>query len=195
MVGPRDVIRFWIDEVGPKGWYEATDALDAEIRRRFEAIWQQAASDEGLEGWLTNAEGCLAYIILTDQFPRNMFRGADKAFSTDPLARAAAKKAIARDWDLQIAGQARQFFYLPLEHSESQCDQDRAVRLFKTRMPESESGLLHARAHREIIRRFGRFPFRNAALGRRSTKAEESFLASGAYGAIVRALQGNMASA
>ena len=194
MVSPSDVIDFWLDEVGPKGWYNASSKLDDAIRTRFLETWQTAQEEGGLGSWLINPDGCLAFIILTDQFPRNMFRGTDKSFATDRHARAVAKMAISRDWDLQIPEPQRQFFYTPLEHSESQCDQNRAVRLIKTRLPETQSALLHATAHREVIRLFGRFPYRNNALGRTTTKAEQDWLSGGAYGSVVRNLQGAMAA-
>jgi uncharacterized protein (DUF924 family) len=137
--------------------------------------------------WLTYPSGTLSYIILTDQFPRNMLRGSGEAFATDGIARAAAKMAIDRNWDMRIDEPARQFFYLPLMHSECLADQERCVRLMMTRMPETgDSNLVHARAHREVIRRFGRFPYRNEALARPSHAAEAAFLAAGGYGAMVR---------
>ena len=139
--------------------------------------------------WLTYPSGTLAYIILTDQFPRNMHRNSGEAFATDGIARAAAKMAIDRNWDLRIDEPARQFFYLPLMHSECLADQERCVRLMMTRMPETgASNLVHARAHREVIRRFGRFPYRNEALARQTHGAEAAFLAAGGYGAMVREL-------
>ncbi|MBE0453892.1 DUF924 family protein [Roseovarius autotrophicus] len=186
MMSPDDVLRFWLDEVGPKGWYEADDALDAEIRERFLGAWENAR-DGACAMWLTYPSGTLAYIILTDQFPRNMFRGEAHAFETDRAALTAAKVAINRGWDMKIDEPARQFFYLPLMHSENLCDQDRCVRLICERMPEHGVGnLLHARAHREVIRRFGRFPYRNATLGRASTAPERAFEDEGGYGALVR---------
>jgi len=140
--------------------------------------------------WLTYPSGALAYIILTDQFPRNMFRGTGRAFSSDAIALAAAKSAIERGWDMAINEPARQFFYLPLMHSENLCDQDRCVRLMCKRMPESgASNLFHARAHREVIRKFGRFPYRNDALSRLPTGAETHYLKQGGYGSTIRALQ------
>ncbi len=188
MITPEDVLGYWLDELKPADWYVASDAVDAEITKRFLPAWQEAM-DGGLGLWLTYPSGALAYVILTDQFSRNMFRGQAKAFASDLNARAVAKAAINRDWDLKIDHPARQFFYLPLEHSENIEDQDRAVRLIKTRVTDEGSGLLHAQAHREIIRKFGRFPFRNAALGRRNTGPEEAFLVGGAYGSVVRDLQ------
>ncbi|MCT4555709.1 MAG: DUF924 domain-containing protein [Pelagimonas sp.] len=189
MSTPEEILSFWLDEVGPEGWYKQDDALDQEIRDRFLSTWQGA-----MEGrfalWLTYPSGVLAYIILTDQFPRNMFRGQADAFASDRIALAAAKQAIHRGWDQKIDAPARQFFFLPLMHSENLCDQDRCVRLMMTRMPESGGGnLLHARVHREVIRQFGRFPYRNTALARQSSTAEDAYIASGGYGSTLRDLQ------
>lgn len=188
-MSPQVVLSFWLDEIGPKGWYAGGDALDSEIREKFQPLWKRA--EEGaLALWLTCPSETLAYIILLDQLSRNMHRGSPDAFKLDPAALAAAKMAINRDWDLKIDEPARQFFYMPLMHSENQCDQDRAVRLFKTRMPKTGAGQIdHARAHREIIRRFGRFPYRNEVLGRTSNPAEVRFLAESGYGDVLRELQ------
>ena len=137
----------------------------------------------------------MAYIILTDQFSRNMFRDTKQAFATDKLAKAAAKAAISKEWDLKIDEPARQFFYMPLVHSECLEDQERAVRLIKTRMPETgHQNLPHARAHREVIRRYGRFPTRNAALDRICSADEQAYLDAGGYGAIVKELQATKAA-
>ena len=187
MTTPQHVLAFWLDECGPEDWYRQDEALDATIRDRFEDGWQ-AAADGGLGLWLTCPSETLAYIILTDQFPRNMFREDGRAFETDALSRSAAKMAIDRDWDLRIDPPARQFFYLPLMHSENLVDQDRAVRLFHARMPGTDNGV-HARAHRQVIRDFGRFPYRNAALGRTTTEAEQAFLDSGGYRTALQAAQ------
>ena len=189
MVSPEDVLSFWLDEVGEKGWYASDDALDQQIRDRFEGAWQQARNGTfGL--WLTYPSGTLAYIILMDQLPRNMFRGQGAAFATDKHGIAAAKAAISRKWDMRIAEPARQFFYLPLMHSENLCDQERCIRLICERMPEGREGnLLHARAHRDVIRQFGRFPYRNDALGRASTLPEQAYVKAGGYGHTLRQLQ------
>ncbi len=193
MKTPQDVLAYWLDEVGPKGWYAGGEALDAEIKERFGPTLE-LASEGALGLWLTCASETLAYIILTDQFSRNMYRGTAQAFATDPAACIAAKVAIAKDWDLKIDGMARQFFYMPLMHSENLFDQDRAVRLICSRMPDGgEGNLVHAKAHREIIRKFGRFPFRNDALGRKTTAAEQDFLDNGGYGAILQELQATAA--
>ena len=189
MANPEEILAFWLDEVGPKGWYESSPELDGAIRDRFLPDWIRAR-EGGMSLWLTYPSGTLAYIILTDQFPRNMHRGSGEAFATDGIARAAAKMAIDRGWDLRIDEPARQFFYLPLMHSEYLADQERCVRLMMTRMPETgEANLVHARAHREVIRRFGRFPYRNEALARHTQGAEADFLAGGGYGAMVREMQ------
>jgi uncharacterized protein (DUF924 family) len=181
MVTPEQIVTFWVDEVGPEGWYTADAARDDEILKRFRATWDEAR--EGACGlWLTNATGTLGYIILTDQFPRNMFRNDPRAFATDCSARAAAKVAIDRGWDRRVAEPARQFLYMPLVHSENLCDQDRAVRLMALRMPETGAdNLRHAKAHREVIREFGRFPYRNAALERETSAAEAAWMAEGGY--------------
>jgi uncharacterized protein (DUF924 family) len=193
MTTPDDILAFWLDEVGPKGWYDKDDALDEAIRTRFDAPLKGLI--EGRYGlWLTYPSGALAYIILADQFPRNMFRDDPRAFATDLAARAAAKQAIHRGWDMKIDSPARQFFYLPLMHSENLCDQDRCVRLLKERMPEAQSNLLHARVHREVIRSFGRFPYRNAAMSRRTTGAEQAFIDAGGYGSTLRDLQSKLAA-
>jgi uncharacterized protein (DUF924 family) len=181
MANPEDILAYWLDEVGPDGWYRGGEALDAEIRDRFEDEWNRTM--EGTNSlWLTYPSGTLAYIILTDQFPRNMFRDSATAFASDPLARAAAKAAIGRGWDMKIDEPARQFFYMPLMHSENLSDQDRCVRLMMTRMPETgASNLTHAKAHREVIRKFGRFPTRNVALDRRNTAPESDYVSDGGY--------------
>ena len=195
MTAPEDILSFWLDEVGPKGWYEASDTLDETVRDKFLDAYHSAC--DGTFGlWLTYPNGTLAYIILLDQFPRNMFRDEAQAFATDKLGLAAAKAAINKGWDTRIDEPARQFFYLPLMHSENLCDQDRCVRLICERMPEGgEDNLLHARAHREVIRRFGRFPHRNETLDRASSDAEKAFLKNGGYGGVVRELQNADAAA
>lgn len=189
MVNADVILSFWLDEVGPKGWYAADDALDQTIRDRFGSTWESALKGTcGL--WLTYPSGALAYIILMDQFPRNMFRNSDKAFASDKIARTASKIAIDHKWDLKIDEPARQFFYMPLMHSECQSDQDRCVRLMHERLPVTgENNLLHAKAHREVIRQFGRFPYRNEALKRPTSRLEKEFLQAGGYGHQVKDLQ------
>lgn len=187
MSDPKTVLEYWLETVGQKGWYEVNSEVDAEITAQFGRLWE-AAHDGGLDHWVDGALGCLAYIIITDQFSRNMFRGQARAFATDAKALAAARTALAHDWDQECPTPARQFFFLPFEHSEDPDDQALAVDCFTNRMDDPETAL-HARAHQTIIQRFGRFPFRNAALGRVSSPEEEKFLADGGYGEIVRGLQ------
>jgi len=194
MANPENILAYWLDDVGPDGWYRGGKDLDQEIRDRFEKTWFEA--QEGACGlWLTYASGTLAYIILADQFSRNMFRDCGQAFASDRSARAAAKVAIARGWDMKIDEPARHFFYMPLAHSENLCDQDRCVRLIKERLPETGAvQLLHAKAHREIIRKFGRFPFRNEALRRETTESEALFLENGGYSHVVENLKAKQAA-
>ena len=187
MATASEINHFWIEETGPKGWFMGGEELDNTIRARFMPDWEEAA--EGARGlWLTDAEGALAYLILTDQFPRNMFRGDGRSFLLDPLARAAAKLAIAQGWDLTVPEPQRQMFYLPLMHSENLVDQDRSVALHDARM-SGDDRTLHARAHRDVIREFGRFPYRNDALGRVSSAAERAYLDAGGYRLSVERLQ------
>lgn len=188
MLSSEDVLAFWLDDIGPKGWYMVGEDLDERIRNFAEETWNEAMNG-GLGLWLTYPTGTLAYLVLTDQFSRNMFRNDGKAFATDRRALAAAKRAIDRKWDLRINEPARQFFYLPLMHSECLSDQERCVRLMKERMPDTgDTQLLHAKAHREVIRRFGRFPYRNDALHRQGIASEAQFLAQGGYSVAVEAV-------
>ncbi len=182
-----EVLEFWLKEIGPDGWYIAAPEVDGRIAQRFTATWR-AASDGALSAWAATPAGALALLIVTDQFSRNMFRGDGKAFATDALARDVARRAVARGLDLARPEPERVFFYMPFEHSEELADQDWSVALMAARMSgaEGEEFAHHARVHREVIRRFGRFPYRNAALGRASTAAEEAFLAAGGYGAMLR---------
>lgn len=181
-----EVLSFWTD-AGPEKWYKKDTAFDAEITERFGALWEEAARGTFDESWGGDAQSALALVILLDQFPRNMFREDGRAFASDDRAHAVACYAINHGFDLKIDPPLRQFIYMPFMHSERLTDQDHAVRLFAERMPGNN--LLHARAHREIIRRFSRFPYRNAALGRRSSAREVAFMEEGGYGAIVRELE------
>ena len=175
------ILNFWIEEVGPSGWYEQSDALDTKIRAQFLGLWEDAMAGR-LNAWIASPKGALALLILLDQFPRNMFRGAASAFQSDPLALSHAKSAIERGHDRKTPEPQRQFFYLPLMHSEKLPDQERCVRMIMLGMPEcGADNLPHAVKHREVIRKFGRFPSRNAALGRSDTDAERVYRAEGGY--------------
>ena len=185
---PEVVLDFWLQELTEKDWYAGGCDLDARITTRFgEAV--AAARDGQFIDWQANPRGALAYLILTDQMSRNIHRETPLAFGCDALAHAAADRALFRNWDQRIDGAARQFFYLPFMHGETMADQNRSVACFATRFDDAEN-LLHARAHREVIRRHGRFPTRNAALARHSSAAELAYLAAGGYGALVKELRG-----
>ena len=188
MSDPVDILDYWIGEVGEDGWFAGSDALDAEIRERFGEVWQ-AAAHGGLEHWVEGAVATLAYLVVCDQMSRNIHRGSALAFATDAQAMAAARRAIDEGWDMAVPEPERMFFYLPFEHSENPVDQARSVQLMEERLPLGPEMLLHARAHQEIIARFGRFPYRNAALGRESTPEEADFIAAGGYGPMVEALR------
>ncbi len=188
MADPIEVLDFWLGDVGPEGWYAGGEDLDAEIAARFADLWQ-AAADGGLEHWVEGTVGTLAYLIICDQLARNIHRGKPEAFATDAQARAAARRAVAEGWDMNAPEPERQFFYMPFEHSEDPDDQALAVDYLTNRLASEPEMALHARAHQQIIARFGRFPFRNAALSRATTPEEATFLAEGGYGAIVQSLK------
>lgn len=181
----EEVLAFWLDEAGPEKWYNSDAAFDARIRDRFQTLWQEAR-DGKLDHWASHPRKALALIIVLDQFPRNMFRGEATAFASDAKAKTVACSALKQGWDERFDQNQRQFFYMPFMHSEALTDQDHSVRLTCQKMPdERDDKLPHAVAHREIIRRFGRFPYRNEALGRESSAAEKDFLANGSYGRVV----------
>lgn len=187
MSDPIEVLEFWLHEIGPKGWYQGSTEIDLACAR-FADLWQ-AAHDGGLEHWVEGTVGTLAYLILTDQIPRNIHRNTALAFATDARARAAARKAVEAGWDLGAPEPERQFFYMPFEHSEDPEDQALAVRLLTERLSSDPEMALHARAHQEVIARYGRFPTRNAALGRDSSPAEQDYLDQGGYMAVVNRLK------
>jgi uncharacterized protein (DUF924 family) len=179
--GQEDVLQFWVDEIGPDRWYVDDAGLDGQIRDRFEAFWRRAG-DGGCDHWLLTPRGALALVLLLDQFPRNMFRGTADAYRTDRRALCLCKQAIRRGHDKVTPEPERQFFYLPLMHSEILPDQERCVRLIKLGLPKTgDDNIEHARRHREVIRKFGRFPSRNRPLGRHDTEAERNYRASGGY--------------
>jgi len=173
---PADIVAFW-REVGPKRWFKKDAALDADIRRRFLDTYESAAAGE-LDAWQQTPDGALALLILLDQFPRNLFRGSARAFATDPQARAIASRAILNGFDAGF-GNMRTFFYLPFMHSEDLADQERALAFYRAH--NATDGLKWAEEHADIIRRFGRFPHRNAALDRTTTAEEQAFLDSGGF--------------
>lgn len=172
---PENIVGFWRDTVGPKRWFVQDKALDAEIKQRFRTVWELAKAGK-LKAWEERADSVLALLLVLDQFPRNMFRGKAKAFATDSQARKVAVRAITCGFDLLWPVDLRAFFYLPYMHSEDIADQDRCVALVAGRLGTAAMNYPFALAHRDEIRRFGRFPRRNKALGRKSTSAEREFL-------------------
>jgi len=170
-----DIVTFW-RAAGSAKWFAKDDAFDAELRARFLDAHHAAARREH-EALMEDAEGALALILLLDQVPRNVFRDSGHAFATDPLARHYAERAIAAGFDRAVDPMLRIFVYLPLEHSEALADQDRCVALVAA-MGHAEY-LKYAEAHRDVIRRFGRFPHRNRALGRVNTPEEQAWLEAG----------------
>lgn len=170
-----DVVGFW-REAGPR-WFARDDAFDHEFRERFLALHYAAARGE-LASWEQSPEGVLGLLILLDQFPRNAFRGTGHMFATDGLALAIARRALVNGFDLKIEMQLRPFVYLPYEHAENLADQDECVRLMTQFGGET---LRYAIVHRDVIAQFGRFPHRNASLGRDTSVAEQYFLDKGGF--------------
>jgi uncharacterized protein (DUF924 family) len=180
----NEILDFWLG-IGPKGWYEVDASVDRQITERWRGLWETAQAG-ALDDWRARERSCLALVILLDQFPRNMFRGDPRSFASDRRALAAARWAISNGFDKLVDAPERQFFYLPLMHSEIAADQDQCVRLVLLNLGAGDT-LHHARAHRDVIRKFGRFPYRNVALGRRSTPEEAEFLEAGGYRAALEA--------
>ena len=171
------VLAFW-REAGHDKWFNKDTAFDDAIRARFLDTYEAAAAGL-LSDWEATREGALALVIVLDQFPRNMFRGSARAFAADPLALAVAKRAIERGFAIATTVEERAFFYLPFEHSEQLTDQERCCALFRA---TGDADLVKwAELHADIIRRFGRFPHRNAALGRTTTAEEQAFLDDGGF--------------
>ncbi len=187
MTTVNDVLDVWFppgtgaDSTHPGGqanpaWFKADAAFDEAIRQRFLTAYEQAAQGD-LDGWAATAEGALALVVLLDQFPRNMFRGQPRSFATDDKALTVAADAVAGGLDQMVPAVWRTFFYLPFEHSEDRAMQARSVSLFKA-LGDDET-TRYAETHRVIIERFGRFPHRNAILGRENTPQEAEWLAAG----------------
>lgn len=167
----KEVIRFWFEELKPEDWFKKSDALDQEMRVRFEELYWKASRGE-LFHWRATAEGRLAEILLLDQIPRNIFRGTAQAFMTDSLALVLAQEGLTQAQELPVV--QRGFFYMPFMHSESLTIHEEALRLFD--QPGLEKRLKYEKMHMDILQQFGRYPHRNAILGRPSTKEEEEYL-------------------
>ncbi len=170
------LLDFWFNQVGEEGWYSHDPALDQHCIDRFAVLWSEKRTLP-LESFLDRADDALAAVLLFDQLPRNMFRGQAQAFATDPIARDVARGAIALGYDIQIGGAGRLFFYMPFQHSEDLADQELSLSLFEG--TGDARSLDFARQHHATIARFGRFPHRNAALGRTTLPAEAAAVAEG----------------
>jgi uncharacterized protein (DUF924 family) len=177
----EEIVGFW-REAGPTLWFAADAGFDAAIRERFEPVHWQACANR-LASWEQDAPGALALLLLTDQFPRNLYRGNAHAFASDAMARGVADRALARGFDKIAEPGLRQFFYMPFQHHEDMTSQARAVLLFEQLAAETGDGqgLRYARLHAELIARFGRFPHRNAVMGREPTPEEITYLAQGGF--------------
>lgn len=173
LAGPQDVIAFW-QEAGPDRWFTKDEGFDQACRDRFLLTYEAAARGD-LNEWELTPDGALAVVLLLDQFPRNMFRGTKDVYKTDPVALMAADRAIERGHDKAVDPALRRFFYLPFMHSEELRHQERSVALNEATGDADLAKWAHH--HHDIVRRFGRFPHRNAILGRESTPEELAFLA------------------
>lgn len=171
-----EVLHFWFTETQPQQWFQKNDDFDRAIRERFMVTYDMAR--DGLcDAWRDDAPGCVALCVVLDQFPRNMFRNDPRAFATDEAALLVAKFAVARGFDKLVTPEKRRFLYLPYEHSESLSDQKKSVDLFAAMKKDDPLGYDYALRHLEVIEKFGRFPHRNAVLGRANTPEEEEYLA------------------
>lgn len=169
----EEVLGFWFEGLMPEQWFAKSDELDREIGARFESLRREVLG-RGAAGWRDDPLTLLAAVILLDQFSRNVHRGTPEAFAADPLAQELASLALERGWDRDMAQEQRQFLYLPFEHAESRELQAVSLNCFEAL--GQEEALDYARQHAEVIARFGRFPSRNAALGRESTPEEKEYL-------------------
>ena len=181
---PADVLAFWFGSEGEPGygefrsqWFQKDEAFDREVADRFGDLYERAAAGE-LDAWREEAEGCLALVIVLDQFPRNMFRGDARTHATDGKALEVAKYAIERALDRELPAFQRMFLYMPFMHAETVEDQRRSVQLFGglAGEPGAPDVTEYAVGHKKIVERFGRFPHRNALLGRETTPEEAEFL-------------------
>jgi uncharacterized protein (DUF924 family) len=173
---PDAVVAFW-REAGPAMWFAKDEAFDRRFRECFLALHEAAARGE-LADWQATPTGALALLLLLDQFPRNAFRGDKRMYATDALARQVADAAIAADHHRNVDADLQVFILLPLGHSEDIADQERSVTLMRLL---EHPDLAHAERHRDIVRRFGRFPHRNPILGRAMTSEEQRYLDEGGY--------------
>lgn len=174
-IDSNDILTFWFSEPVTKMWFNSTPDFDNELRQSYESIYLEA--EQGmLDHWMETASGCLALIILLDQFPLNIYRGEKESFAMETRSRDVASYALEQSFDEQLSDSQKAFLYLPFMHSEALQDQERSVELYE--QANLGNNLRFARHHRDIIKRFGRFPHRNKILGRHSTDAELEYLQS-----------------
>jgi uncharacterized protein (DUF924 family) len=174
-ITPQEIIDFWFSDRISKQWFSSTPELDNEIIEKYQAIWEKASQGD-LDDWSDDPDGCLALIIILDQFPLNMYRGQAKSFKTEGKSVDIARNAIKKKLDQTIEKEKLAFLYMPFMHSEDLADQELSVKLYRENKLVANIGF--AEHHREIIRRFGRFPHRNGILGRVSSEEEIHYLAS-----------------
>lgn len=172
---PNTVVEFWFSAQVRPLWFNSTPAFDAELRESFLETYR-AALDGELAHWADSPEGALALVICLDQLPLNMFRNQAESFAGEAASRQIAAAAIERGFDQALDKIQKVFLYMPFMHSENLADQDRAIELFE--LAGLADNLHWAKHHREIVSRFGRFPHRNAILGRHSSQEELAYLAS-----------------
>ncbi|MEZ5560662.1 MAG: DUF924 family protein [Pseudomonadales bacterium] len=189
----QPLLTFWFgdlrdgfaDDAHRQRWFDGSAEVDDALRAAFPELPQRAAAGE-LDHWLDDPEGLVCFVLACDQLPRNLYRGSERAFATDALALAVARRAVDDRIDLGLGYDARAFLYLPFEHSEAPSDQHASVGLFSRLRDDTPPGRRHltgaylkyAQQHRDIVLRFGRFPHRNALLGRPSSAAELEYLKS-----------------
>lgn len=174
-VEPADILDFWFAENIRPLWFNSTPEFDAELKERFVDVYSAALNEE-FSAWQHSADGCIALVVILDQFPLNMFRGLPESFAGEVKAREIAKVAVNKGFDKAMPGEQKAFLYMPLMHSENLEDQELSMRLYEA--AGLKENLRFARHHRDIVQRFGRFPHRNRILGRTSTPAELEYLAS-----------------
>ena len=174
-MNPIDIINYWYSDRMKKHWFDSNPEIDNEIKNNYEKVWEQAA-DGKLDQWKNTAEGCLALVIILDQFPLNMFRGNIKSFQTEGKAIEVTMTAIKSDFVKEIDKDKLSFLFMPLMHSENIEDQNLSVKLFEEH--NLSNNLRFAKHHRDIVKKFGRFPHRNSILLRESTKEETEYINS-----------------
>jgi uncharacterized protein (DUF924 family) len=172
---PQQIIDFWFSDATRKLWFNSTPEFDRELCGRYQDTWERARRGE-LDHWMQTAEGCLALVIILDQFPLNMFRGSAQSFASEAQSRDVAAVAIEQGFDKTLPAEQQSFLYMPYMHSETLEDQELALKYFD--QPGLESNLRFAHHHHAIVEKYGRFPHRNAVLGRTSTDAEIEYLNS-----------------